>query len=437
MNLYSNSSEGQTRYTNQQLGRMTNLNRIFQMIRKEKGLSRAQLAKETGLTPTTVSLLIDELCDRGLVVERGTGRSVTGRKPILLDVDPDGAMFPVLTMGITGMQYVLLDLGLNVIEEFFLPYPQGVIPGSEETTRQFVKHDVFSEIALRLLTREARKIDWDRVPAVCLSSMGSFQWVNDTFSCTPMRIWTTADFVDDIYRGVGEKPVFIENQTTCLAYAEMQRSCMTGSSFVLINVGEGVGVGRIEYDARSSVYKCSMLEIGHMSIELNGRKCACGNRGCVERYINCKAIVRDIVERIQAGEHSELLSLCDEDVSRIDLNLIRTALENGDELVQDALSTVARCLSAAICNMACIIETEKIVLGGGIEKLGPVFLNYVRESLINVGMRKLTRRIEITYFNTWEDMESIGIVQRYIDAMMPEETPGVLAGAEDVFIRKN
>ena len=102
--------------------------------------------------------------------------------------------------------------------------------------------------------------------------------------------------------------------------------------------------------------------------------------------------------------------------------------------MQDALSTVARCLSAAICNMACIIDTEKIVLGGGIERLGPVFLNYVRESLINIGMKNLTRKIEITYFHTWRDMASVGIVQQYMDALMPEEIPNILTGAEDIYI---
>ena len=434
MYLYGNWNDLEARYTNQLLGRKANLNRVFQMIRKEKNFSRAQLAKETGLTPTTVSLLIDELCKRELVVERGIGRSVTGRKPILLDVNPSGAMFPVLTMDRMGIQYTLLDLGLNVHEKHFRPFPDTAFPSLESTIRQFVQHEIFSETALALLKEDAQKINWDKVPAVCFSTSGSFQWSSGTFSCTPMRAWTTVEFIRDIFHGISDKPIFLENGTTNLAYAEMQHRCMTDSNFVLIHVGEGVGVGRIEYDARTCVYKRSMLEIGHMCVELNGRKCACGNYGCVERYINCNIIVKDIVQRIRDGEKSELVNLCDGNLERINLDLVRVALENGDELTQDALNRVARCLSAAICNMACVIQTDKVVLGGGIEKLGPVFLNCVRESLIHIGMKNLTRKIELTYFNSWENMESVGIVQQYIDAFIPEAIPDVLTGADDVYI---
>ena len=426
MKLYGENTPLQSRYTNQQLGKINNMNRIFSLIRKRKDISRSWLAKETALTPTTVSMLVDELCACNFVNEKGIGQSITGRKPIMLEVNPDGAMFPVVSLCKTGFQYTLYDLGLNILEKAFRPFP-AKMPDASETTRKFVDKSVFSETVLALLKKDAQKIDWDKVPAICFSYIGSLHWDTGTFSCTPLRAWTTIDFINDIYLGINKVPIFIQNATINIAYAEMNRRNQEDRDFVFMNIRDGVGVGWIAVDRENYTCKSNMLELGHVSIELNGRKCACGNRGCVERYINTNAIVRDIRKRIENGENSELTNLCGGDYDRITLDMVRVALENDDALVSDALRYIARCLAAAISNMACILESRTIVIGGGIERLGKVFLNYVRESLNDVSMKTLTQKLEITYVTTATDAESEGIVQQYIDNLLPEVLPTVLA----------
>lgn len=426
MKLYGENVPVQSRYTNQQLGKIINMNRILSLIRKSEDVSRSWLAKETTLTPTTVSMLVDELCACNFVNEKGIGQSTTGRKPIMLEVNPDGAMFPVISLCKTGFQYTLYDLGLNIIEKAFRPFPVKM-PDASETTRKFVDKSVFSGTVLALLKNDAKKINWDKVPAICFSYIGSLHWDTRTFSCTPLRAWTTLDFVDDIYYGLNRVPIFIQNATINIAYAEMNRRNQKDRDFVFMNIRDGVGVGWIAVDSENHVCKGSMIELGHVSIELNGRKCACGNRGCVERYINTNAIVRDIKHRIESGEDSELINLCGGDCERITLDMIRVALENDDALVTDALHYIARCLASAINNLACILESRTIAIGGGIERLGTVFLNYVRESLNDTSMKSLTQKLEITYASTTTDAESEGIVQQYIDNLLPEVSPTVLA----------
>ena len=426
MKLYTECAEEIPHYTSQQLGKFININRIFSLIRKKKDISRALLAKETSLTPTTVSMLVDELCERGLVREKGTGRSATGRKPILLEVNPSGAMFPVLSLCTTGFLYTLYDLGLNILEKKFRPFPIAM-PDPSVTTRQFIEKSVFSETALQLLKNDAKRIDWNLVPAMCFSYLGSFHWDTGTFSCTPLRAWTMTDFIHDIFVGIGKKPIFIENGTVNIAYSEMNRLNPDADDFDFINIGEGVGVGRIENDHDNHTSQRKMLELGHVTIEIDGRKCACGNRGCVERYVNTNAIVRDIRSRIKGGESSELLNLCRGDIERISLDTIRIALDNGDEMVKNALRYVARCLSVAINNMACILQTNRIALGGGIERLGNVFLNYVREALNDTSMKSLTQKVEVTYVCSGEDSQSEGIVMQYIDDLMPDILPATMA----------
>lgn len=421
MKLYCDAAGNAARYTGQKLGKRTNLNTIFRMIMQSENISRVQIANKTQLTRTTVSSLVDELCARGYVRERGIGNSKTsGRKPIMLDIDAEAAIFPVVMLNYTGVDLIVYDLKLNVIERKFRAYPVKM-PDSSQTERQYIPPNVFSGTILKMLTDDAEKIDWDRVPAIGFSYLGTLHWETGVFSCTPLRIKTTTDFIRDIYEGLNRKPIYIENGTINIAYGAMVQCAKESGDFIFINIGEGVGVGRIERNGDETDVKKEMLELGHTSIDLNGRKCPCGNRGCVERYINCKAIITDIVKLIEDGEKSVLTDLCSGDLDRINLDMIRRAALLGDETVREVLRRVARCLAAAINSICCIVGTKDIMLGGGIEHLGEVFLEDVREALRANSMKTITAKVNLSYIENSDDLEGSGLVRQYIDSILLED----------------
>ena len=103
---------------NHQLTREENCKLIFNLINSESTLTRAELVRITGLSPSTVSSLVDDLVRAELVEEVGLARMATGagRRPIMLNVNPAGRQIPVFSISRWGVNFKLFDLGYNVLE---------------------------------------------------------------------------------------------------------------------------------------------------------------------------------------------------------------------------------------------------------------------------------------------------------------------------------
>ena len=390
-----------------------NLARVFSLIEKKHGLSRTSIAKEVHLTKATVSSLVDELCEKGLVMQIGMGESVTGRKPILLEINPDGAMFPVLVLRPTGIRYMLYNLCFEQLETVFRPFPAGFREDGDSAS------DKIASIALELLHKDAQKINWDKVPTVCLCYPGSFRWDRNLFSSAVLQTRTKAEFVQKIYANIKGKPLFLENESTCVAYAEMCARYGQNEDMVFINISDGIGHERIEKGRMRCKDDETPLEFGHITINMNGRKCLCGNRGCVERYVSCSAIVKDVVDKIREGEKSMVTDLVGGDLDAVSIDTLRLASEANDQLVNSVLREASRCLAYAINTLTCVQNTGEIVLGGGIERVGERFLNFVRESIACIGCRNKMDRVQVSYTVLKENADSEGIVRQYVDSYMP------------------
>jgi len=148
--------------SSQQLTKEGNAKTLFDIIAEKGSISRAQLAKITGLSPSTVSVLTEELIRQKMILEaKKGGSSPTGRKPIMLEVDPQGMQIPCFTFKATGLLYVLYDLKYQVIEQKFQPYGSNLNKSSasqEECVITPSDEEVFN-LFDSLLSKRAEKLD--------------------------------------------------------------------------------------------------------------------------------------------------------------------------------------------------------------------------------------------------------------------------------------
>ncbi len=166
-------------------------------------------------------------------------------------------------------------------------------------------------------------------------------------------------------------PLVVDNDANCATYGEWWRGAGQGaSSLVGIIIGTGVGGGYI-LDGRL-VYGASdgAGEIGHTTVNVSGRRCACGNYGCLEAYASGLAIAARAREGIEAGAASALTALVDGDLTQLTAATVYEAVVAGDPYATEVMTETAKLLGAGIANVINLLNPEVVVIMGGVTRAG-------------------------------------------------------------------
>lgn len=166
-------------------------------------------------------------------------------------------------------------------------------------------------------------------------------------------------------------PVGVDNDANCATYGEWWQGAGKGStSLVGIIIGTGVGGGFI-YNGRL-VHGASdgAGEIGHTTINVSGRRCACGNDGCLEAYASGPAIAARAREGLEAGAESLLSSLVAQRLDDITAATVYDAVVQGDPYATEVMTETAKFLGAGIANLINILNPEAVVVMGGVTRAG-------------------------------------------------------------------
>lgn len=406
---------------NHQLTRAENSKLLFNLIHAHDGISRVELVRLTGLSPSTVSSLVDELVRMRLVTERGHTRmpSGAGRRPISLNICSSGRQIPVFSLSRSGVRYTLFDLGFNVIEQLFYPceaeadasYTLPVDAGAAKT-----RGKRYIGIIEEILAGRAEKLDRDSADAVLVSYPGFYITEEQVYVLPSLQTAFLREEIEALEGRLG-KPVFMGNSSMSLAYAEKKHREAEGEhleNLIYINICEGVGAGII-CDGEMFMRPDRIAgEIGHITVETGGKPCACGNCGCLECYANQEAIVRSVCEAMAGEPEAKNIALCGTGAGGPTMEEIGRAYDAGVRSVCTALDGIADKLFVGVCNTVNITGIRSIVIGG-IEGLGEGFLKKLRALSESSGCRMLMRGVSIQYPRTGAQADSIGIARYFID----------------------
>lgn len=193
--------------------------------------------------------------------------------------------------------------------------------------------------------------------------------------------WHDVPFIDEFRKHI-DKPVFVDNDATVAGLAEYVAGVSAGTdSSVFITLGTGVGGGIIIHGKAWSGFHGVGSEIGHITMDLDGESCNCGNRGCLERYCSATAIINMARKAMADHPESSIMALCGGDVSRINAKMVFDAAREGDETAGAIFQRYVSYLAQAINTIICFLDPEIIVLGGGVSKAGDFLLDAVRREL--------------------------------------------------------
>jgi len=182
--------------------------------------------------------------------------------------------------------------------------------------------------------------------------------------------WKMVPLRDKIEEATG-LPITVDNDANCATLGEAWTGAAKGAKNVIgVTIGTGIG-GGIIIDGR--LYHGSSHvagEIGHMTIDSTGRRCSCGNYGCLEAYASGTAIAERAREALAIETSGVLLDLCDRQLEKVTAQMVYSAAKQGDPVAIDVVRETARFLGAGIGALLNVLNPEVVVLAGGVVNAG-------------------------------------------------------------------
>ncbi|MCX7841457.1 MAG: ROK family transcriptional regulator [Clostridia bacterium] len=369
---------------------------ILNLIRTHKALSKADLAKLTGLSPTAVGLIASSLMEKGYIHETGTGESKGGRRPVLLELKPRSFYSVGIDVDIDYTGFMMIDIKGDIIAEKLVKTPENY---AYERVMEFLENET-----ARLV--DEYMVGWEKLLGIGVSVPGLIDSITKELVLAPNLKWKHKDLRADLKR-FGNVPVMIENEAMASAICEnWLGACQGIDNFVCINVSSGIGAGIFAHGKPYRGAGGSAGELGHIVVDENGPKCGCGNYGCLETLASTVSIAEHFKRIIRQGALSSLNSV--EDLGQIDLNLIIKAAANQDVEAKRVLLESARYLGIAISNVVNTLNPSKVILGKEFVRYSDFVLDYIRGVVAGKALEYPASKVEIEASQIGEKASALG-----------------------------
>lgn len=213
-----------------------------------------------------------------------------------------------------------------------------------------------------------------------IGSPGPLDRRTGTVISTPNLGWRNFPLRDLIQNAVG-LPATLDNDANAAAYGEWWLGAgRNARTLVGITLGTGIGGGVVLNGELYHGASDAAAEIGHMTIDSTGRKCKCGNYGCLEAYASGSAIAARAIEGIESGASSLLPELAG-DLQHITAETVFEAVVQGDPYATEVITDTAKFLGVGLANLINILNPEILVISGGVTRAGDHLFEPLRKEI--------------------------------------------------------
>lgn len=336
---------------------------LFNLIRRMEPISRADLARQSGLSPATVTVLIDELLQNQWIWEDSSSTlpCQRGRRPILLRINASRGY--VVTVDMSSQEYLcsLYDICLNRLDtesNQLSACSAENISGSIHSL--CTRNGISSRLLLGIHVLYPGVFN-PETGSLCISTM------------IPEGKHVQADLVQFLKEHFPQTLIMISNNTTAMAYSVYvahQQEC--DLPLLAVSIHEGISVGIVSHHNH-----CTAVEAGHVIVKRDGPLCNCGNRGCLEAICSATALLREINEKTSL--HLEYENVYGSYINACSVKKLAQALDEGNPEVTAILQDYAYNLSCAIVSLVNLFGIRSVYVGGILEYLGDSFFSELKE----------------------------------------------------------
>lgn len=379
---------------------------ILEILRRRGPISRPDISEEIGINVVTVSSYVEEFIKNNLVSEKELDVSEGGRRPALLDLNPEAGFIIGVGLNLMNMVGLLVDLKGNIITKTQISRPNASVKEISECLLEIIRE------VLRRSKEYANNIRGVGVGIAGLINKKnwSVHW--------PQKIdhYYTYASVDLPLGELIEKefnlPSLIENDATCACFGEhwldLNRELKN-----IVYMFSGVGTGIV---INGEIYAGSQGYAGEPSVynykEDSSFNCAMGNTCFLKRWEIDLGIVSDVKALLERSKDKDAVdgffTQGAVNISNIDLKSVFNAAKAGNPLACQALDLAGKRLGIKIAFLVNLLNPEVVVIGGGLEEAGDAFLSKVSSTIKSWAFREATEDLRVVYSRLRENAVALG-----------------------------
>ncbi|MFA6075384.1 MAG: ROK family protein [Negativicutes bacterium] len=347
-----------------------NEKRVLNTAIQLRKFTKNELVRQSGVSMTTVSKIVDEYTGRGILKVIGQGELITaGRKPSLYVFVSDSVYSVGVSFRRGVMEFIIVDLDLNIVFERDCEYKMD----------QITNHGEHFSVIVSDYIKESG-IDATRIAGIGFT----FPWLEqfDFDALSKSVVFKTEVFA---YEG-RNIPVIFENRANAAIFAEMRARDILQGNGVYVSVADGIDIGVLINGSIFNSRSVGAKTLAHMTVAVDGRPCRCGGKGCWDSYVSIPALVKDCQAVVgkKVKDFVDVIELCG----------------GGDAKVGAVCENYGKMLAVGITNIILAYAPEHVVIGGKLmrhaEKLLPRLKQYLSaEDFAKVSFSKLDQKTPI------------------------------------------
>ena len=393
---------------------LINKKRILNLIKQRHQISRSEISKETGLTPPTVSRIVDGLVHKDQLVEyrgvengSGHGHHKNGRPPVIVRFKGGDNNIIGIDLGATYIRGCLVDLNATCLSEIQIP---------TEINKGF--DSIIEKITQIVEKFKKRKSKNARIWGVGIGVAGLVNKDTGIIESSPDFGWTNVDLRKELEDKI-DLPFFYDNSTRLMALGELRFGNKQNlKNFAIINMGYGIAAGLVVEGQLVRGDSGYAGEFGHIAVDpASNVRCDCGMYGCLEALASGHRIANLGIKAFENGQSDILKELSDNNSENIDAEIVGKAARKGDQVSLQIYDEVTEYLAKGIATLANLLNPEVVFIGGGISLNGKFFFDLI-DSKISKYLLSSKSNLKIKPSSFEEQETSMGAVSIIMDKIM-------------------
>jgi len=331
-----------------EVARDINRDVVLELIRKRQPISRADLSRLSGLQPSTISSIVEQLLKEKWISEGPAARRPRGRRPVLLSLNSE-TVIAVADVRPNQIIMAVVDLNGRFLSRETLPLIQDPVRGVENMVA-----------AIKRMQAKHRDRSFE---GIGISLPGRVDPASQRLLLAPNLPWSQFDIKQAIEKKIALQ-VEMDNAANACMLSELWFGHMDGvRDAVLITISEGVGAAVLANGQLVTGKRGLAGEFGHVTLDPEGPRCGCGRKGCWEIYASSRAAINYYMEYAPKSPRPTIIEL---------LNLA----EDGNEMALKALNRQATYIGRGLRTIITALSPELVMLTGGLtsswKRFGPV-----------------------------------------------------------------
>jgi len=351
---------------------------VLQTFFDSENISRAEIARLTGLTRATVSSIVSSFLEEGLVKHVGRGESIGGKAPVLLSLIADARYMIGVNLEQSKFVGAIINLRGEIKEEISIQL--------DESENQDPIELIYQILDALLATT------WAPIIGIGVGAPGLINTEKGIVVNAVNLAWKNlplADLLKERYH----LPVAILNDSQAAAIGEYLYGVehKPNKNLIVVSVRHGIGAGILIDGKLFQGDGGGAGEIGHVVVQKDGLYCRCGKRGCLETVASTRAVVHRAKTLAPDAQNSTL----PKKPEKITFEAITDAFFADDLLAQEIIFEAGYYLGASIANLISILNIQNIIITGTMAKFGEHWLGAIQEAMSQAAFTKMAQDTKI------------------------------------------